>query len=308
MIGVVVSDIENPHFATMVRAVEDAAYTCGRRVLLCNTDEDPEKQRTYLRELASERVLGVILSATEPRGEEIRELLDLGIAVVGFDRPIADRRADGVFVDNASGTRRATEHLLAAGHRQIGFIGGPAGIVTADQRLAGYEVAMREAGCEPLFVDGKFRIEGGRVAAERLLQSDKALSALVVANNLMSLGVLETLRRTDRLEKTALVVIDDPFWSTVVEPALTALAQPVRAMSQTAVELLFERMSGDRSEPCRLVFDLELRIRDSCHTAPAGHWRGRLTGDADEPVRSVSVTGEGGDGRTPLHSHSAREG
>ncbi|MEW6637580.1 MAG: LacI family DNA-binding transcriptional regulator, partial [Actinomycetota bacterium] len=92
-IGVVVSDIENPHFTQMVRAVEDAAYRRGYRVLLCNTDEEPEKQRSYLEVLADERVLGVILSPSDPRGAEISRLLDLGIPVVTFDRTVEDPRA-----------------------------------------------------------------------------------------------------------------------------------------------------------------------------------------------------------------------
>jgi DNA-binding LacI/PurR family transcriptional regulator len=273
MIGVVVSDIENPHFSAMVRAVEDAAYHQGGRVLLCNTDEDPEKERKYLRVLASERVLGVVLSATDPDAREISELLDLGIPLVAFDRPVADPRADDVFIDNVAGGRLATEHLLRGGHRRIGFIGGPSGVHTANARRSGYESAMRAAGCAPVTQNGGFKIQGSRRATAELLGVKPPLTALVVANNLMSLGMLEELRVQDRLDEIATVTLDDPFWSTLVEPALTALAQPVRAMSARAVHLLFERMSGARVEPRTVVFDFELRIRDSCRTTPAARWR-----------------------------------
>src|SRR3954467_5258673 len=87
-IGVVVSDIENPHFTQMVRAVEDAAFRRGYRVLLCNTDENPEKQKAYLQVLAAERVLGVLISPSDPAGEEISELIELGIPVIAFDRSV----------------------------------------------------------------------------------------------------------------------------------------------------------------------------------------------------------------------------
>ena len=127
-LGVVVSDIENPHFTQMVRAVEDAAYGRGFRVLLCNTDETAEKQRAYLGVLAAERVVGVILAPSDPAGEEIGRLIDLGIPVVAFDRMVDDPRADAVIVDNAEGARRATEHLIRAGHERIGFVSGPAAI------------------------------------------------------------------------------------------------------------------------------------------------------------------------------------
>src|SRR5215216_6373132 len=78
MIGVVISDIENPHFTQMVRAVEDAAFRRGYRILLCNTDENPEKQKAYLQVLAAERVLGILISPSDPAGEEISELIELG--------------------------------------------------------------------------------------------------------------------------------------------------------------------------------------------------------------------------------------
>ena len=105
MIGVVISDIENPHFTQMVRAVEDATYRRGYRVLLCNTDEDEAKQRDYLHVLAAERVAGAIISPTDAAAPEISELIDYGTSVVAFDRGVSDRRADAVLAANAAGAR-----------------------------------------------------------------------------------------------------------------------------------------------------------------------------------------------------------
>ena len=94
-IGVVVPDIENPHFGELVRSVEDQAFDAGYRVLVCNTDETPEKQRAYLEALIDERVLGVIISPSDPGGEQISRLLDLRIPIVACDREVTDPRADG---------------------------------------------------------------------------------------------------------------------------------------------------------------------------------------------------------------------
>ncbi len=270
-IGVVVSDIENPHFTQMVRAVEDAAYRRGYRVLLCNTDEEPEKQRSYLEVLADERVLGVILSPSDPRGAEISRLLDLGIPVVAFDRTVEDPRADAVTVDNRGGLRLATRHLIRAGHRRIGLIGGSRSIETGAERLAGYEAAMLEAHLEPISAEGGFRIEAARAAARELLGAD-GLTALIVANNLMTIGALKALReRGARVPgDIALVAVDDPFWAELVEPPLTALAQPVRQMAESAVDLLFERIGKRRKQRRRVVFDFELRVRGSCGTKTGG--------------------------------------
>jgi LacI family transcriptional regulator len=268
MIGVVVSDIENPHFTQMVRAVEDAAYRRGYRVLLCNTDENPEKQKSYLQMLAAERVLGVLISPSDAAGEELSELIDLGIPVIAFDRSVDDPRADAVVVDNAAGTWLATEYLIRAGHERIGFVSGLSSTETSVERQLGYEGAMREAGLEPCSASGGFRIADGRTATEELLETGD-LTALIVSNNLMTIGALEVLRahRIRVPEEMALVAVDDPFWAKLVEPPLTTLAQPVREMADCAVELLLERIGGRREQPRRVVFDFELRVRGSCGTA-----------------------------------------
>lgn len=263
MIGVVISDIENPHFTQMVRAVEDAAYLRGYGVLLCNTDEDPSKQRDYLGVLAAERVAGVILSPTDRGAPEIAELFDHGIPVVAFDRGVADRRADIVMVRNRS-TRIGVGHLLDCGHTRVGFVGGPPGVQTADERRSSYEQAMAAAGLEPLLADGGFRAERGERAARALLK--QGATALLVANNLMAIGALQATKTLGlRIpDDVALVSVDDPPWAKLTDPPLTTLAQPVRQMAEAAVELLLGRISNGSTNRQRRVFELELRHRGSC--------------------------------------------
>jgi LacI family transcriptional regulator len=270
MIGVVISDIENPHFSEMVRTVEDQAYEQGYRVLLCNTDESPDKQRAYLEILALERVLGAIVSPSDPSGREIAELLDLDIPVVAFDRVVDDPRADAVIVNNVDGTRRATQHLIDAGHERIGFVGGGVGVGTGSARQEGYESAMREARLAPFIVNGGFRIQGGHSAALELLGADPPPTALVGANNRMTAGALRALRdaRLRVPDDVALVAIDDPFWTELVDPPLTTLAQPVGRMADAAMSLLLQRIEGRRERPMKLAFDLDLRVRASCGTSP----------------------------------------
>ncbi len=267
-IGVVVSDIENPHFTEMVRAVESAAFGRGYRVILCNTDETVEKQQAYLEVLAEEQVAGVILVPSDPTGEEIARLLTMDVPVIAFDRRVADPRADAVIIDNVGGGRRATAYLLEAGHERIGFVGGRADIQTATERLVGYEAAMAERDLRPRSASGAFRIEGGMAATTELLSMDDApITALVVANNLMTIGALRALRaRGLRVpEDVGLVAIDDPFWAELVDPPLTTLAQPIQQMAESAAELLFNRIEGDRrTRTTCLMFSFALRPRGSC--------------------------------------------
>jgi LacI family transcriptional regulator len=269
MIGVVVADIQNPHFTEMVRATEDAAFSRGYRTLLCNTDEQGDKQAAYLDMLAGERVSGVILSPTDPDGEEIGQLLDLGIPVVAFDRHVRDERADSVVSDGHAATRTATEHMIEHGHREIAFLGGRPGVETAEERRAGYEAAMREAGLQPREADGDFRIEGAVRATEELLRGNGEVTALVIGNNLMAIGAMRALVAHGRRvpDDIALIALDDPFWAALVQPPLSALAQPVRSMADAAMHLLLDRIGGSEEPPQHQSFPFELRVRGSCGTS-----------------------------------------
>jgi DNA-binding LacI/PurR family transcriptional regulator len=267
-IGVVVSDIENPHFSEMVRAVEDQAYGRGYRVLVCNTDESPEKQRAYLQTLVEERVLGVILAPSDPGGQQISELLDCGIPVVAFDRDVADPRADAVIADNISASRSAVELLVEGGRTRITFVGGRRDVETGAERLDGYELTMRAHGLEPHSVDGDFRIDSAHAAVAALLASTSPPSALIIGNNLMTIGALRAMREAglQAPRDLALVAFDDPVWAEFVDPPLTTLAQPVRRMATEAMELLLERVVGGRTESRRTIHPFELRRRVSCGT------------------------------------------
>lgn len=268
-IGLLVPDIENPHFTEMVRAVEDQAFQRGYHVLVCNTDESATKQASYLRALIDERVLGVILSPSDPAGAEIGLLMDEGIPVVAYDREVADPRADAVIADNVKAARAATDLLVESGHRDIAYVGGRPEVETGAERQDGYELAMRTAGLEPRVVHGRFRIDRAHDEVAALLQDPAPPSALVVANNQMTLGALQALREADAKiggDGIALVAIDDPFWAQFIDPPLTTVGQPIRQMATDAMELLFERVSGGRTTRRRSVHPFQIHRRASCGT------------------------------------------
>lgn len=272
-IGVVVSDIENPHFTRAVRAIEDAAYTRGYRVVLCNTDETADKQRAYLEVLAAEQVVGVILAPADPADPTISELLDMNIPIVAFDRSVNDERADGVVADNVQAAHLATEHLLALGRRHVGFIAGRSEIQTGAERLRGYEEVMRRRGLRPVTGDGEFRLESARRATRQVLHEHPDLDGLVVANNLMAIGALQALRDAGKRipEDIALVGVDDPPWAELIGPPMTTLAQPTQQMATGAFDLLVDGIMERRSQSRIMFFHFELCVRKSCGAEGAGH-------------------------------------
>jgi LacI family transcriptional regulator len=265
VVGVVVSDIENPYFATLVRVVEDALFQRGIRVLLCNTSEDAGKQASYLEVMAGERVRGVVLSPSDPQDPQISRLVDLGIPVVTVDRLVAEPRTDSVTADDMAAAREATRVLIGAGHERIGFVAGRTEVQTGAERLSGYRETMSGAGLREAAGVGNFSIKGGAAATEELLTANPDLTALIIANNQMALGALGVLRRRGiRIPQgLAIIAFDDPPWAQLIEPPLTTLARPLRRMAEAAVDLLFERMKGARLQPARVVFEFEMRVRAS---------------------------------------------
>lgn len=281
MIGVVVSDIENPHFAEMIHAAESEAYRHSYRLLLCNTDENRDRQSSYLQMLADEWPVGVLLAPCDPGGREISELLDRGIAVVAFDRPVLDERADSVLADNVGASRMAVEHLVERGYRHIAFVGTSPSVETGAARLAGYRAAAADAGIEAHSVNGGFRHSSGSVATSQLLSQWPDTDALITGNNMMAVGAMHALRQLGREvpRDVGFVSFDDPFFADLLAPPLTTLAQPVRAMVAAAVRLLLDRIEGRRGSVQHLVFNLELRVRESSslravgpHLASADPW------------------------------------
>ena len=265
MVGVVISDIENPHFSEMIHIAEEEAYRRGYRVLLCNTDESAEKQRSYLEMLADERPMGVILASCNSSGPEIGQLIDIGIPIVAFDRPVDDPRADTVLGDNFEASRAAVAHLVERGYTRIGYVSISTAIETGAQRLAGYRAAMAEYGLEARWEEGGLRLTPGLLATERLLAAWPEMQAMVVGNNMMAIGAMKAIREAGRRvpEDIALVAFDDPIWAELMQPSLTTMTQPVRAMTATAVRLLLDNIEGRRREPQRIVFRFTLKVRES---------------------------------------------
>jgi len=268
-IGIVVPDIENPHFAEMVRIIETTVLPRGYRVLVCNTDEDGDRQAACLRMLADERVSGIVLSASDPTGN-IDHLRDLGIPVVSIDRELKNAETDTVVADNVPAVRDATQRLIDAGHRRIAFVGGRNEVETGSERQEGYLAAIEAAGLEPVLADGGFRRDAAQAAVKALLSSADPVSALMVANNLMALGALAAIRECGLRVPgdIAVISVDNPPWAELLAPPLTVLAQPIRAMATRAVDLLTRRIRGEQFAVARDVYPLDLIVRGSCGTAP----------------------------------------
>lgn len=265
--ALIISDIENPFFTALARGVEDLALQEGFSLILCNTDENLEKEKRYVDVVLAEQAAGVIIAPASEKSD-ITALTDRGVPVVTVDRRIDGLDVDGVLVDNHDGAAQATTHLLEAGYRRVACITGPAYLTTGAERLRGYENALRRAGCpleDQLIRRTDFRVEGGYAAAGELLDLPEPPDALFVANNLMAAGALRALRErgVDVPGTVGVVGFDDLPWAPLMAPALTTVAQPSYDVGREAAKLLLRRLA-DRDAPVTVTtVRTELRVRES---------------------------------------------
>lgn len=266
--GLVISDIENPFFTAMVRGVEDVAQASGFSVVLCNSDESVEKEARYVDVIVDERMAGAIVSPASEQDSDLGALAERGIPVVTIDRKLERQTVDAVLVDNCLGAELATRHLVTEGWARVACISGPRRTTTGAERLQGYRRALERAGVRAapeLVVEANFKQDGGYEATRSLLRQPSPPDALFVANNLMSLGALEALREAGLAPATDLgvAVFDDMPWATLIQPRLTAVAQPTYEMGKEAARLLCARIQGDGGAPRQVVLAPSLRLRES---------------------------------------------
>ena len=271
-IAVIVSDIGNTFFSTIVRGIEDRLLESGYGVLLCNTGEDPGSEERGIAMMHAQRVDGYVVAPTSDGDRTLKAIVDHGTPLVVVDRPV-ELDVDQVFSDNEQGGYDAARHLIELGHRRIGTIVEISGIRSFDDRVLGWKRALSEAGIRIHDADVRqagLEVEGAAMAARALLSADDRVTAVFGSNNLMTMGILQHLKDASIScpNELSLVGFDDPPWARSFRPALTSVAQQPFEMGYKAAEMLVRRIEGDTSPKERVCLDCELRIRES--TAPLG--------------------------------------
>jgi LacI family transcriptional regulator len=271
-LGLIVSDITNPFFTAVARAVEDTAQASRYSVILCNTDESLEKERSYLAILREKRVDGIILAATSMEASHIQRLVDAGTKLVLIDRGVPGLPVPSVQVDNFGGMFEATQYLLSLGHRRIGMVTGTHSITTGSERQAGFEAAQRAAGIAPdpaLLEPGGLTPDGGYAAGQRLWDLPERPTAIISWSNMTTTGLLLALHdRGARMpDDVSVIGFDDLPHFAFLDHALTVVAQPTYEIGRRACTMLLPLLDGEDTAQgevmeCRLP--AQFIVRDSC--------------------------------------------
>ena len=269
-LALIVSDITNPFWTTVARGVEDTARSRDYSVFLYNTDENPLKQQRSLDVVVAQQVDGVIIAPYDSDAQNLAQLRQRDIPTVIIDRRIEGWDVDSVRGDSLSGAKALVQHLIGLGHQRIAMISGPAKTSTAEDRVAGYRMALAEAGIPldtRLIRRGEYRTLSGEELTLGLLDEGLNPTAIFAANNAIALGVINAVeKRGLRIpQDIALVCFDDLPDVSRLFPFLTVVVQPAYDMGVHAAQLLLSRLDSEVSlQPRHVVLPTRLIVRHSC--------------------------------------------
>jgi LacI family transcriptional regulator len=265
-IGLLLSNVTNPLDAGLHHAIEEAALDRGVVVIASSVGEDARRERELVGAFTARRVDGLILMAAGHDQSYLADQRRMSMSIVFVDRPPAFFDADTVVVDNRDGTARGVAHLLAHGHRRIGYIGAPHTIVTAAQRLAGYRDALSKARVkvdEDLIQLDVADSEQAYEVVLTMMRGRTSPTALFAGQNMITIGVVHALRELNLHRTVALVGFDDIPMADLLEPAVTVLAQDASAIGRQAAAALFERLDGSTAPTRTHVIPVTLIERGS---------------------------------------------
>lgn len=274
-IGLVVSDISNPFYARIARYIEDYCYQEEYNLIICNSNENPEKEKKIINTLLKKQVDGIIISSTMDDPEHLRQLQEQQLPFVLIDRFYQSFAFNYVVVDNFNGAKEATQHLINNGHKRIAcFTITPKHISTQIERFLGYKAAIDES--YNTFNDYYYRI----IPREDIYQSIYKIikewqnnhvmpSAIFVANSRLTLNLIEICRELNiRIpENLSIVAFDDVDAFRFNNPPITSVVQPIESIASYAVKALISAIrkvkAQDNIEFSQIKLETNLIIRNS---------------------------------------------
>ncbi len=273
IIGVVVPQVKHYFFASIMAGITDVAYQAGYTVMICQSNEDVQREMSNINVLISHRVAGLLISvsSTTTNTDQFSRFKKGGIPLVFFDRVCTGVDVSTVVVDDYDGAFHATEYLIGKGHKCIGHLGGPETLSIANLRYEGYRDALEKNGmsfCGEWVVRGGLNEEDGTDSATRLLEKAQAKpDALFCVNDPVAMGAMIALKKKGyRIpDDIAVVGFTDNPMAEIMEPPLTTVRQPAYEIGKTAAELLLNQIrdTSHRAQPVHKVLKTELIIRKS---------------------------------------------
>lgn len=275
LIGLVVPNIANPHFAAVAREVENVCLAAGYTTVVYSTGQDAGRESQVLTMMRMQRVAGLIVIPTRSDAAHGAALVNqIHVPTVLLDMQVEGLPYDVIKTDNVEAGRLATEHLLGLGHSRIGIIVGIPGLATSDDRHAGYRQAYADRGLVPdpaLVLPGDFDQRTAHDAALTLLQRKPRPTAIVTISNMMTMGLLFAVREQHLSIPADLSVvgIDDLDFAELLDPKPTTVTTPILQMARRSIHKLLGQLSGKQAPDGQWeVYPPQLLVRQSTAAPP----------------------------------------
>jgi LacI family transcriptional regulator len=250
----------------VARAIEDTVGDRGLTLLMGSSADDPERERALTDKFLARRVsILIVVPSVGADHSHLKSQRTTGLPVVFLDRPGVGLVTDSIVSSNRAGAQEGVAHLIAHGHRRIGFVGDlPPKLYTRRERQAGYRSALLEADIpyDRALVANAHDQSGAEAATAQLLGLADPPTALFAGNNIMALGIVAELARSKRKE-VAVVAFDDVALAEALEPALTVVAQDAEELGRVAATTALARLDGDRGRARTLTVPTRLIVRGS---------------------------------------------
>ncbi|MCP3027209.1 LacI family DNA-binding transcriptional regulator [Halobacillus sp. A5] len=263
MIALFVPDIMNPFFPELARAVEDMTTQQGFTFVLCNTDDNLNKEMAYLEALKQKSVDGIIIVSSTMTAEYME---NFDIPAVALDR-IIHTNISSVTVNNREGAKEATQYLKDIGCRRIAHVSGPEHVSNARQRLKGYlDIAQKSEWFNYEYIEqGEYNFEGAKKATQILLTKHPEIDGLFVANDLMAVGAIKAAESLGLSvpDQLSIISFDGIKLGETTSPALTTMAQPIYQIGARAAEMLIKQVEQNEAQTLVEEFSVKLIERDS---------------------------------------------
>lgn len=252
-IGVVIPELNNTFCAEIITGMEDVLRSHGYATIVCDCRTDRKLEQEAVEFLIRRRVDGIINMPVDEEGKHLRKFQKTGKPIVLIDRRIQGISCDSVLVDNRKAAEDAVQCFIKNGHRNIGIIGGPEGIFTAQERLSGYSKALKEAGIPirgSLIFHGDYTIQGGVRGLEELVRSNPDMTAVFVTNYEMTMGAMIGV---DELgikipEQLSMIGFDNLQFARACNPKLTIVSQPTDGIAREVARIMLEHLENGKQE------------------------------------------------------------
>ena len=269
LVGAIFSDLSNQFFTEILKHFESVVSVHQHSLLISNSASKPEKEQELIQIMLEEGVSGLVMAPTLEYSPKIQELIENDFPIVIVDRRMKEMEVDTVTINNFEASAKAVCHLANLGHSEIGYIGGPNHLSSANDRFLGFKEGLKQANInfnEKWVSFGNYKMESGYLLTEKLISCKDLPSAILVANNEMVIGCLNKIHEEGlRIPKDLSIISFDDFpWSISLNPPLTAIAQPTKEIGAKAANLLLDRLVDNTKPPQTLILESNLVVRESC--------------------------------------------